>query len=88
MKPIGLTYKPDSELMIVHLCLHCGKTSCNRIAGDDNPYVITCLLDEQSNLNSELITGLTGQGIRLLTQEDKQEILTSLYGYDYLKRLK
>ncbi|MCL5969913.1 MAG: RNHCP domain-containing protein [Patescibacteria group bacterium] len=83
MKPIGLTNKPNGELMVVHLCLNCGKVSCNRIAGDDNPYVITCLLEEPSSLSKEIITRLASQGISLLTQDDKQEVLTSLYGYDY-----
>lgn len=84
MKPIGLTYKSDGELMIVHLCLNCGKVSRNRIAGDDNPYVLTCLLEAPSNLNTEIISGLTGHGIRLLNQDDKKNVLTILYGYDCL----
>jgi hypothetical protein len=74
--------------MIVHLCLNCGKISCNRIAGDDNCHVITCLLEKSGNLSQKIITRLFNQGIRLLTQDDKQEVLTSLYGYDYLKYLK
>ena len=66
MKPIGLTFKKDGELMIVHKCLNCGKISRNRIAGDDNPYAIVPLSNE----------------------EDKQAVLTILYGYDYQKYLK
>ena len=95
MKPIGLTLKnievnpytgrTSGELMVVHLCLNCGKISCNRIAGDDNSYIVTCLIAESSNLGKEIITRLISQGIRLLTPEDKQEVLTSLYGYDYRK---
>jgi hypothetical protein len=86
MKPIGLTRKPDGELMVVHLCLHCGKVTSNRIAGDDNSYVVVCLLEEPNNRSTEIITRLSRQGIKLLTREDKQEVLTGLYGYDYLRR--
>lgn len=98
MEPIGLTIKnikinpftkrTTGELMIVHLCLGCGKISCNRIAGDDNSHAITCLLEKSNNLNQETIIRLSTQGIRLTTQEDKQKVLTSLYGYDYLEHLK
>jgi len=95
MKPIGLIFKDirynpytdkvSGELMIVHLCLNCGKTSCNRIAGDDNSYVIVCLLDEPNKLSEEITTRLANQGIRLLTKDDKKEVLISLYGYNYKK---
>jgi hypothetical protein len=85
MKPVGLTLKKDGELMIVHLCLNCGKISCNRIAGDDNPYIITCLLEAPSTLSKEITTGLTSQSIMLLNQDDKKDVLTALYGYGYLK---
>ncbi len=87
MKPIGLTLKnirtdpytgrTSGELMIVHQCLSCGRISCNRIAGDDNPHAVISLLDNSTKLSS--------RDIRLLTQDDKQEVFTSLYGYDYQK---
>jgi len=57
MKPVGLTFKKDGEIMIVHQCLNCNKISRNRIAGDDNTYAITSL-----------------------SNEDKDELLTALYG--------
>ena len=79
MKPIGLTCKKDGELMVVHSCLNCGKISANRIAGDDNTYVIISLL----NCN----TGLKCKGMDLLTNEDSPMVLTILYGYDYQKWL-
>ena len=83
MEPIGLTRKIDGELMIAHLCLNCNKISCNRIAGDDNSYIITCLLKNPESLTREIITRLAGQSIELLTQIDSEEVLVSLYGYDY-----
>jgi len=80
MKPIGLTYKPNGELMLVHLCLRCGKISPNRIAGDDNCYAVITLLDEPEAISEETAIGLSRRGIRLLTQEDKQNVLSILYG--------
>ncbi len=95
MKPIGLTLnniktnphtgRTSGELMIVHQCLRCGKIACNRIAGDDNSHAVICLLEDSNSLNEEIITRLACCGIRLLTQEDKNEVLTVLYGYDYQK---
>lgn len=48
MKPIGLAFKQDGELMITHRCMRCGKISNNRIAGDDNTYSITSLISSLS----------------------------------------
>lgn len=98
MRPVGLHFKnPEQnlytgrftgELMIVHLCLNCRRISCNRIAGDDNPYQVATLLEEPNKLNGEIINLLTNQGVKLLGQEDKQEALTVLFGYDYHKYIK
>ncbi len=75
MEPIGLALKRDGELMIVHKCLGCGKISCNRIAGDDNTYTITSLL--------ETSTAKSSNDLKLLTKEDSDQVLTVLYGYNY-----
>lgn len=80
MKPIGLTNKRNGELMIVHQCLNCGKTSCNRIAGDDN----TCATISLLEINASAIKH---HGIELLTNNDKDYVLTVLYGYNYLDRI-
>ena len=98
MQPIGLTRnnvrtnlhtgRTSGELMIVHQCLRCGRISCNRIVGDDNAHAIICLLEDSSRLDEETIARLACLGIRLLTQEDKCEVLTALYGYDYQTYLK
>jgi len=95
MEPVGLVFKNieynpftdnvGGELMIVHLCLNCGKVSCNRIAGDDNSHVITCLLEKPRSLSREVTTRLVSRGIKLLTQDDKRGVLTSLFGYEYQK---
>jgi hypothetical protein len=76
MKPIGLSLKKDGELMIVHRCLGCGKISPNRIAGDDNTCVITSLLEAST-------FQLNNCRIELLTEDDKDEVFTILYGRNY-----
>jgi hypothetical protein len=70
MKPIGLRFKNDGELMIVHRCLCCGKISTNRIAGDDNCDTVISLLTEAPSRKN---TGL-------LNQNDAQEVLHALFG--------
>lgn len=72
MKPIGLSYKSSGELMIVHMCLYCGKISCNRIAGDDVPHIVVGLLEEPDIANDF--------DVKLLSHEDKEEVMTVMYG--------
>jgi hypothetical protein len=67
MKPIGLRFKNDGELMIVHRCASCGKISPNRIAGDDFTDAILELILKESNGD-------------LLTIEDMDEIQMALFG--------
>jgi len=73
MKPIGLTTKSKGELAIVHECLKCGRLSPNRIAGDDNPYTILSLLDQP----------IRNRRIPILTLEDREQVLTALFGYNH-----
>jgi hypothetical protein len=98
MKPIGLSFKNlrqnpytgriSGELMIVHQCLSCGKISSNRIAGDDNPIQVASLVGETNKLSKETTNRLANLGIKLLTPKDKQEVLITLFGYDYPKYMK
>jgi hypothetical protein len=52
MRPIGLTYKRTrkkygdqrGEMMLVHLCLDCGKVSLNRVAADDDSEMLAILM--------------------------------------------
>ncbi len=91
MKPIGLTFKDvrtnirsgraAGELMIIHICLNCGRISCNRIAGDDNAHSILRLLDDSLQIDCQIILRLNQQGISILTLDDKSAVLTALYGY-------
>jgi hypothetical protein len=73
MKPIGLMCRNDGELMVVHLCLNCGKVSYNRIAGDDNTYALFELLCDQD-------ASTTTRHPALLTKEDSLQVRTALFG--------
>ncbi len=67
MKPIGLRFKNDGELMIIHRCVSCGKISPNRIAGDDfTDAILELILNESSE--------------DLLTITDADEIKIALFG--------
>lgn len=88
MEPIGLALKKDGELMIVHLCLNCGKISCNRIAGDDNTYSIVQLMNVPIKPDTDLIAKLCDSNISLISQEEKPLVLAAIFGYDYERHLK
>lgn len=84
MQPIGLTLKnittnpytgrTSGELMIVHRCLRCGHLSRNRIAGDDYPDAIIDLLSHTDTIDNHLLTLL-----------DKEIVLITLFGYNYVQ---
>lgn len=70
MMPIGLRFKQDGELMIVHKCNSCGKISNNRISGDDFTDAILNLVLKKSDDN-------------LLTTNNLKEIHIALFGKQY-----
>lgn len=43
MEPIAIWVRPDGEWSLVHRCAGCGFLRCNRIAGDDNEFVLVSL---------------------------------------------
>jgi hypothetical protein len=43
MEPIAIAVRGDGEWLLVHRCSGCGAVHVNRIAGDDNPLVLTRL---------------------------------------------
>jgi hypothetical protein len=43
MEPIAIAARRDGEWLIVHRCAACDAISLNRIAGDDNPLLLTRL---------------------------------------------
>jgi len=93
MQPIGLTFKKqkqkyvstysNGELMIVHRCLSCGKISTNRIAGDDNGYVVVNIFTDSLSLDESIRIEAANLTIQLLTLEDKEPMLRSLFGNNY-----
>ncbi len=77
MAPIGLTMKwshnkyarlLDGELMLVHMCVECGKLSINRIAADDRVDRLREIFHASFEWVAE-IPQLAGSGIRLLAKE-------------------
>ncbi len=90
MKPIALTFKKEGkdkwgkerpgEVMLVHQCFGCGKISINRIAGDDNEEEILKMLESSKNLEPNFLNQLQKEGIRILSEKDRKEILNQLYG--------
>ncbi len=43
MEPIAIWVRPDGEWAIVHRCVSCQGLKSNRIAGDDNEFVLMSL---------------------------------------------
>jgi hypothetical protein len=43
MEPISVWVRPDGEWALVHRCASCGVLRSNRIAGDDNEFVLMSL---------------------------------------------
>lgn len=72
MEPIGLTTKSNGgELMVVHRCLKCDKISKNRIAADDNAYVLFALFQESLNVLPSDRRILKDAGIKLCENEEE-----------------
>jgi hypothetical protein len=85
MKPIGLTFKHEGygrtdELMLIHLCLVCQKISINRLARDDLEHTILGVFSGSPGLDANLKSRLTRNDIYLLTESDRQELETQLFG--------
>ena len=90
MEPIGLTFKKEGfdkygkprqgELMVIHQCQDCGEISINRLAADDNPQVVLKIFEDSQKLTKELLIKIKAENIKLLTNKDKEEIQTQLFG--------
>ena len=91
MAPIGLTFKHEGwdkytklpkqgELMLIHQCGGCAKFSINRIAADDNPQIILSVFEESKSIASEIRSQLEKENIKLLTEKDKEELNSQLFG--------
>jgi hypothetical protein len=89
MAPIGLSVKwshnkyarvLDGEMLLVHLCIECGKLSINRIAADDRVDRLRELFRASIDWADE-IPQLRASNIRLLTKEDAWLIERQLGGF-------
>ena len=92
MEPVGLTFKQEGidkygkprrgELILIHHCTNedCGKISINRIAGDDNPESILRVFEGSQTIDDNLRKEIAEADVRLLTESDKKEIKTQLFG--------
>lgn len=85
MEPIGLTFKKEGvdkygkerqgEIMLIHKCQKCEKISINRLAGDDKTDEVMSLFEKSKSQKIEI-----SKEIRVLGEEDREEIRTQLFG--------
>lgn len=90
MVPIGLTFKKEGkdkygrvrqgELMVIHHCQTCQAVSINRLAADDDPTKVQALFDHSLKLEKEILDLLLTEGIVILQEKDRPEMMTQLYG--------
>ena len=88
MKPVGLTFKKTAkkygprlgELMLVHLCLECGKVSINRIAADDLADTIYELFERSLKLDDRAKAALKASGVQVLGKQDTEIVRARLFG--------
>jgi len=88
MEPVGLTMKRVrkkygsglGEVMLIHHCQMCDKISINRIAADDNIVLVYEVYNQSLNADPELIEIITGDGVELLGEVDRQAVSEQLFG--------
>jgi hypothetical protein len=89
MKPIGLTFKrrrdkygrePCGELMVIHLCIECGKVSINRIAADDDGQLLLDIFRDSLALDLQTRAQLQINGIFPLLASDLKLVRARLFG--------
>lgn len=88
MRPLGLTMKPGrnkyapggGELMLVHMCVDCGRLSINRIAADDDAQALMEVFSVSSALPSRTRDLLLTSGIRLLEHDGLEIVRRQLLG--------
>ncbi len=88
MRPLGLTTKPGrnkyapggGELMLVHMCVDCGRLSINRIAADDDAQALMEVFSVSSALPSRTRDLLLAGGICLLEHDDLEIVRRQLLG--------
>jgi len=89
MQPVGLALKRTrkkygraaGELMLVHLCVDCGKVSFNRIAADDDPQTMFVVFEGSFRLEALMRSRLETDGIAALTTMDSDTVHAQLFGH-------
>lgn len=88
MKPVGLTVKKTAkkygpvqgELMLIHLCVECGKLSINRIAADDDAQRVLEMFEASLRLDAPVRQRLAESEIRTLGATDLALVRARLFG--------
>jgi hypothetical protein len=89
MKPVGLALKktnqkyslePGGELKLIHVCEGCGKISINRIAADDNAFMIWIVFENSLHSGEEITGRIRSEGIQMLQSADEKIVHMRLYG--------
>jgi len=82
MIPIGLAWKKNMEISLVHMCKNCKKLDVNRIAGDDNTAMLEGVYQTSLRLSPEVARIMEDQGIQLILQDEYPALRATLYGKD------
>jgi hypothetical protein len=89
MRPLGLALKhsrnkyaaaANGELMLVHLCVDCGRVSINRVAADDVPEAILEVFEACAGLPARTRSQLSDSGITLLGGQHSALVHRQLFG--------
>jgi hypothetical protein len=89
MRPVGLALKRSKkkyarpgqgELMLIHLCVDCGKVSLNRIAADDDSELIFEVYTSSFALDEHVHTQLYEHGVDALQSQDIHLVQAQLFG--------
>jgi hypothetical protein len=90
MKPIGLTIKKSrvdkwgkeikGELMLIHECVRCRKISINKLVVGDNMEEIMNVFGLGIEMNDDQKKKLEKDSIKVLSNEDREEVKTQLFG--------
>lgn len=80
MRPVGLSFKSNEEICLVHVCDKCQKVNKNRIAGDDNEQMLLKIFTDSLNLDQSTKDLMLNQNIQLLSAEDESKLTKQLFG--------
>ena len=89
MQPVGLSRKPGhnkyapgggGELLLVHLCVACGRVSLNRLAADDDLETLQAVFQAASRLDNRARLQLALAGFSLLDESELASVQAQLYG--------